>query len=123
MTHDRDVQFYDRQGRPITHDEARDLIGQNLDHVARSVVTDAADPTQCRIVSTIWMGVDAELGDYPQPMIFETVVFDGNHERVDNAAIPTATEGHAMQAHRAMVEEHSKSMVDPVIVDVFSSNG
>lgn len=78
MTHDRDVQFHDRQGRPITHDEAR---------------------------------------------IFQTAVFDGNHKRVDIAAIPTATEGHAMQAHRTMVEEHSKSMVDPVIVDVFSSNG
>ncbi|MGO4205378.1 hypothetical protein AB4Z09_27300 [Rhodococcus sp. TAF43] len=120
MTHDQDVQFYDRQGRAITRDEARDLIRQNLDHVARSTVTDAADWTQSSVVSTIWVGGDVELGDYPQPMIFQTAVFDANGKRID--IIPSATEEHAMQAHRTMVEEHSKNMVDPVVVDILATD-
>lgn len=108
-----EVQFYNRQGEAITHGEAYDMIAQNLDHVARTNITDAADLRKCYIVSTIWMGVDIELGEYPQPMIFQTAVFDRNHNRV--ADIGSATEEHAMQAHKTMVEEYTKKMVDAVV--------
>lgn len=113
---DEDPQFYDRQGVMITHDEARDLIGQGLDRVARTSITDASNPAESLVVSTIWMGVDIELGDYPQPMIFQTVVFDRNHDRIDEVC--SATEEHALQAHQVMVEEHTKKMVDAVVVDL-----
>lgn len=109
-----EVQWYDRQGQPISGEVALMMLANGDDFVKRTQIGDGADLRKSFTVSTIWMGVDIELGEYPQPMIFQTSVFD---RKVRVADVGTATEEAALQAHAAMVEEYSKRLIDPVAVD------
>lgn len=69
------MQAYDRNGIPISMDEWSKTLAEQGNRVARSKVTDAADPSVSFDVSTVWLGLDHGHQDGP-PVIFETMVFD-----------------------------------------------
>jgi hypothetical protein len=74
------IEYYDKQGNPLTYEQYRDLlqtIGPEYKRVASTQVGDVW-------ISTVWLGLDHQYGDGP-PLIFETMQFDddtaGDYER------------------------------------------
>lgn len=61
--------YFDRQGKPITHDQWSALIQL---HSAKIVAQSAVGGFY---VSTVWMGIDMGMGLGP-PLIFETMVWE-----------------------------------------------
>lgn len=82
--------FYDRNGNRLGLFEwARLHEDDEYKRIAHTVV-------RGREVSTIWLGLDHGFGEIP--IIFETVVFDGNRHTLDMARYPfesMARAGHA----------------------------
>lgn len=94
--------FYDRQGQPITAEEADPLLGDiTYKRVAGdTVVLDG----QQLAVSTVWLGVDHNYTRQGPPIIFETMVF-GNHPLADaNACWRYETEEQARTGHANVVK-------------------
>lgn len=91
MSHtiDPDI-YYDRQGNPISYEQWGELYADlGYKRIARREEGDI-------LVSTVWLGMDHGFG-VGNPLIFETMVFGGDHdgdcERYTTEA--TALEGHA----------------------------
>lgn len=92
--------FYDRQGQPITVEEADPLLTDNeYKRVAGDIVV--LDGQQLA-VSTVWLGVDHNFDRQGPPIIFETMVF-GNHPLAENATWRYATEDEARTGHDNVV--------------------
>jgi len=67
--------WYDRQGQPISLEEAAPLLAVlSYKRVAFTEITSATDPAIKYRVSTVWLGLDHSHGE-GLPMIFETMVF------------------------------------------------
>lgn len=62
------MRFFDRDGKPITRDEWGQLC-EDYDY-RRVAIVDLGE----RLISTVWMGIDHNVGK-GKPIIFETVVF------------------------------------------------
>ena len=91
--------YYDRQGNPITYQQWIDVRshGQDAWEAARRVdVTTIGDAR----VSTVWLGLDHSFG-YGPPVIFETMIFGGEHDQWQNRY---CTEEEALAGHQAVVD-------------------
>lgn len=66
--------YFDRAGLPITVQQWSVLHGDTSYRVVAS--TEVGDAT----VSTVWLGLDHGMGRGPGPVIFETMVFGGEHD-------------------------------------------
>lgn len=94
------IGYYDRGGRPITRDE---WTTKFEDHDYKVV-----EQTFIRnryLVSTVWLGLDHQMWPGAPPMIFETMVFDGEHSRDDLTMQRYSTEAQARVGHAEMVAE------------------
>jgi hypothetical protein len=86
--------FFDRQGKPLTIEEAESLLGDlEYKRVGIDYVGDVR-------VSTVWLGIDHGFGREGPPIIFETMVFGGDH---DQDCDRYCTEEQALAGHRRVV--------------------
>lgn len=103
------MNYYSRQGRPITFDEwvaAFDNMTYEARRVAFTVVDHGDDDGDGRIeVSTVWLGLNHAHGTAGPPLIFETLVFggafDGELWRYSTEAQAIAGHDHAVTIVRA----------------------
>jgi hypothetical protein len=86
--------YYDRNGNPT--DIAGFAAGQANFRVAE-------DQAGTHRVSTVWIGLATNA--VGPPLIFETMVFDGDDHDVDSQRY--ATEAEAVEGHRRFVEKWS----------------
>lgn len=107
------MDWYDRQGRPITMEEAEPLL---IDVAYKRVAVTEIGPYT---VSTVWLGLDHNYRGGP-PLIFETMVFTSSAWREENMRLPIGhpdrealldidcqrycTEDEAVTGHRQLVE-------------------
>jgi hypothetical protein len=111
--------FYDRQGKPMTHDEymqakyaSDDYRRVGLDTYPDLVDTidpeHPLDPGEPMVtVSTVWLGIDHGFGGYMtrpgdlyQPIIFETMIFGGGDDYpYHQQCVRYATEAEAIEGH------------------------
>lgn len=118
---DRIGRHYDRNGVVIGLLAWGQLFA-NADYkrVARTTVTDTADPAKTYDVSTIWIGVDHNWG-VGAPLIFETMVFGEGSDVF--ARDRYSTEPQAREGHTAMVITVSATLTDPVAMDATEAGG
>jgi hypothetical protein len=95
------IDYYDRQGQPLTLENWAALMSQR--GWAYKRVAEVTLPNGHRI-STIWLGLNHRHGGDGPPLIFETMVFDAltNHD-LDMARY--STEAEALAGHQRMVEK------------------
>jgi hypothetical protein len=85
--------YFDRNGQPMTEEEwARAFEDIEMRRVLETALHDG------KRISTVWLGLDHGLG--ARPLIFETMVFEGEHS-LDCERY--ATEAEARAGHEAMV--------------------
>ncbi len=65
--------FYNREGKPILDTLEWGRLFENLDY--KRVAEDTLDDGTW--ISTVWIGIDQDIGFSDRPMIFETMVFPG----------------------------------------------
>ena len=88
--------YYDRRGEPIgIMDWAARLKDPEVKGVAQTQVGDL-------LVSTVWLGLDHNLVG-GLPLIFETMVFDGDHNPASEGQSRYSTEAQAVQGHDTLV--------------------
>lgn len=80
MTHDDPLSFLDGQlfnqaGQPMSAEAWGRVLGMPVEYrrVARDEVGDVT-------VSTVWLGLDHGFGMEDAPLIFETLIFGGDHD-------------------------------------------
>jgi hypothetical protein len=81
--------YYDRRGKRITLMQFIKMFEKN-----RVVQQDKIGEVR---VSTVWLGVDHNFSEYGPPLIFESMIFGGEHDR-EQRRYPTleqAKAGHA----------------------------
>lgn len=88
------LDYYDRQGRPITMEQWAELREDHL-HVAETWVGQLW-------VSTVWLGMDHGWGDGP-PLIFETMVFARRVSYSEFLCFRYSTEAAALVGHQRAV--------------------
>jgi hypothetical protein len=92
--------YYDRDGRRLTLTQWAELHS-NGDYVRVAFTTVGQYD-----VSTVWLGLDhgwnTHRGD-ALPIIFETMVFDGDEDNYDRACVRYSTEAEARKGHEEMV--------------------
>lgn len=94
--------YYDRQGNPMTIDEAMDKHRDwEYKRVRLAVLPDG------KWVSTLWLGLDYSFGEGP-PLIFETRVYLSPNDLDDIDCQRYATEADAIRGHEEMVAKWSK---------------
>lgn len=99
--------YYDRQGQPITLDQWAERVEASR-HVARDdVVTPHG---RCLWVSTVWLGLDMNLGLGDVPLIFETMAFEGHNPLVCQRY---TTEAQALAGHAEVVHAAHEGLLDP----------
>ena len=91
------IEYYDKQGNPLTHDEYFALLETIGPDYKRVALTKVGEIT----VSTVWLGMNHQLG-YGEPLIFESMVFGwGDKELMERySTLEEAEEG-----HKALVAE------------------
>lgn len=109
------MNYYDRNGAVIDSQEWTRLFTPDYQRVARTKVTDAADPSKSFDVSTVWLGIDHAWGGGP-PVIFETMVF-AEGTSVDEDCRRYCTETEARQGHTASVVTVAAMLTDPIVMD------
>lgn len=92
--------WYDRQGNPITIDEWERLNTENPEY--KRV---ALDTVGTKRISTVLLGLDHNYFDNGLPLIFETMVFEGESWR-DEECVRYSTEAEAIEGHRQMVAKY-----------------
>jgi hypothetical protein len=109
--------WFDRDGGPITVQEWEQQVLYADRRVARTLISDAADPTVAFEVSTVFWGMDGMLpynlalsGDYT-PKIWSTALLD--HGSVTGEWC-YATEAEAREEHRSVVALTCATLIDPV---------
>lgn len=113
--------WYDRQGNEITCQELERLFDDFSNvRVARTRVTTARGDHGLLghtggEVSTVWMGVNYQMGDGP-PLIFETMATE--YPSHGNTLIRTSTEGEVRAAHAAEVERLKSSVRCPQVEEI-----
>lgn len=94
------MDLYDRQGAPISMERFTELLSQASNY--RRVAETQVGPFW---VSTVWLGLDHSFGSGP-PLIFETMVFAGDHDLGDGRERDCrryTTEAEALEGHAATV--------------------
>lgn len=110
------MDFYSPDGLPIDLFEFERLYADPaVWRVARSKVTDAADPTKSFDVSTVWLGLDYSFGNGP-PVIFETMVF-AEGESGERDSMRYSTRQQAKDGHVLMTVEVAAELTDPIVMD------
>lgn len=90
------IDWFDRQGHPITIDQAEQLLGSRYKFVAR-------DRFDGFLVSTVWLGLDHGVpGIDPTPLIFETMIFEDGP--LNEECWRYSTEADAIAGHRHVVD-------------------
>jgi hypothetical protein len=91
------IDYYDRQGNPITQDRYIKLFE---DMAYKRVAETMVGPYW---VSTVWIGLDHGFGN-GEPLIFETMVFHKDKGWLDEDMDRYSTEAEALEGHERMVE-------------------
>lgn len=86
--------YYDREGKQI---DAREWVRLFKSDEYKRVALDAVGPVR---VSTVWLGLDHSFNGDSAPLIFETMVFEGDSDG-DCERYTTLTE--AQRGHEAML--------------------
>lgn len=87
------IHYYDKDGSPLTLTEfVEKFEDDNYKRVAFDRIGDVE-------VSTVWLGLDHQYGD-GSPLIFETMVFGGEH---DDDQWRYETEADAVDGHAAAI--------------------
>jgi hypothetical protein len=86
---------YDRDGRPISFETWIELDKEENKRVA----FDQIEPDVW--VSTVWLGLNHQFDPVGPPIIFETMVFGGEHDQDQERY---STEEDALEGHRRWVE-------------------
>jgi hypothetical protein len=94
--------WLDKQGNPITSEEFMrlkyDLVNGRVSDYGRIGEDEVGEAR----VSTVWLGIDHRgCGDGP-PLIFETMIFGGEH---DQFCARYSTEGRAVEGHARVVAD------------------
>lgn len=91
--------------RPLHYDRAGEVIDDVMAWAALYEVDDyrrvAFDEVGDAAVSTVWVGLDMRFWPGSPPMIFETMIFGGDH---DGAQWRWATEEQARAGHQRVVQ-------------------
>ena len=91
------IDYYDRQGNPVTFMDWAKNLGDRDECVAKTPISDGEV-----LVSTVFLGINNNFFGGP-PLIFETMIFGGPldqfQERYTTEA--QALEGHERAVHRA----------------------
>jgi hypothetical protein len=95
------IEYYDRQGNPLTMEEWVELLDRRDPDYER-----VAETTVGRLwVSTVWLGLDhnwSPPGEHHIPLIFETMIFP-RWNRSDLYLDRYATEAQALAGHEVAV--------------------
>jgi hypothetical protein len=101
--------YYNREAQPITREEWTGLYTDDYKTVAADEVK--RPDGSVVIVSTIWLGLDHRFNGGGAPIIFESMVFPTEGDRVDFGAELDAkrycTEAEALEGHRALVARYA----------------
>lgn len=91
------IDYYDRDGNPLTLEEWADLFQPDYQIVAKTL-------TEAGEVSTVWIGINHQWGPGP-PLVFETMVFEEPGDpSSDNEMRRYSTEEEALRGHLEVVE-------------------
>jgi hypothetical protein len=91
--------YYDRQGKRLTTEEwARRMETLEYKRVAM-------DTVGTKRISTVWLGLNHNYFDNGLPLIFETMVFEGESWE-DEECVRYSTEAEAIEGHRQMVAKY-----------------
>lgn len=91
--------YYDKEGKPISLEVLGALYGSTEDY--RRIGLDYVGNWR---VSTVWLGSDHNFSEVGPPLIFETMVFEGNKSD-DKFCARYATEAEARTGHARVVRE------------------
>lgn len=92
------MNYYDRNGEPITMDEWVNLFTPDYKRVAETTLPNGV------YVSTVWLGLNHRYTDDGPPLIFETMAFENSDFGRDLRQDRYATEEEALKGHEEMVE-------------------
>lgn len=98
------MDYYDRQGQPITMDEWGRLIGDLEYKIIRQ--TPLFDGT---FISTVWLGIDYGFG-YGPPLIFETMVFPNDGLGLEQECRRHPTEAAALAWHDQTIAKITEAL-------------
>jgi hypothetical protein len=85
--------YYNRAAEPMSLTEWAESLGSADRKVAGTDIKGSR-------VSTVWLGLNHNFSDEGPPLIFETMVFDGEH---DQWCARYSTEDDAREGHEAVV--------------------
>ncbi len=91
--------WYDKQGKPLTMLQAAKLMQDPKYKIIRQ------DTNGAYLVSTVWLGLDHRFGGIGDPMIFETMVFEGREVGLEVYTRRYTTEESAIEGHDTCVEQ------------------
>lgn len=110
------LDYYDKDGVPISINEwGSKFEDQQYKRVARTTITDAADPTKMYDISTVWLGLNHNYSEDGPPLIFETMVFGDDSSDLDMYRY--ATQQEAKDGHITKVIEWSAKLIDPIVME------
>lgn len=111
------IPWYDRQGHPITADQANTLLGDPAyKRVALTDITSSSDSSVNYRISTVWLGADHNWGG-GQPILFETMVFGGG-EQQDQTMWRWHTEDEARAGHTEIVASVAATVPEENVTDL-----
>lgn len=105
------IMYYNRRGEPITSTLAWDELFSDPKY---KIVKQDFTPNKKYWVSTVWLGIDHSFTWFedkpnPHPLIFETMVFNGNKKSFDEQDMERySTETQALAGHNKMLKKWSK---------------
>jgi len=70
------LKYYDREGDPISYEEWLEKFETpGYQHIAKTELDGGV------MVSTIWLGMNHQYNEGGPPIIFETIIFEGEHDQ------------------------------------------
>lgn len=109
--------YYDRQGKPYKSKGIKAVLqwGKDFEDAKKKIVKQTTLKNGL-FISTVWLGMDHNLGMSNKPLIFETMVFDTNRKetyklgKIQHTTIGEdldqerySTEDQAVEGHKKMV--------------------
>lgn len=93
--------FYDRQGQPMKREDYATAKYESDDYrrIGQDILVVDGEPIN---ISTVWLGIDHNMGGPGVPIIFETMIFGGAH---DGQLTRYATESAAQEGHMRTVAD------------------
>lgn len=108
--------WYDRQGQPLSMEQANTLLGDmHYKRVALTDITSASDPGIDYRISTVWLGLDHNFGG-GAPILFETMVF--GFDGADNYMQRYSTEEEARAGHAETLTVVAATVPDEQITEL-----